>query len=520
MIYNLTQILEESAKVFPDKVAFKFMDETISFKNLEIKSSQLAKHLMGLSVKKGDRVGIIMPRCLETSIAVYGILKAGAAYVPIDPFLPNERSSFLIKDCGIKHLVTIPKHSKKIKKLISDNTVLDSVIGISNDQNINATPWEDVFKIKLKDYHSVNILGDDLSYILYTSGSTGTPKGIMHTHASALAFTELVVDEYGLKSNDKVANVAPLHFDPSILGYFSAPLSGATTVIISDAHLKFPVSLANIMEIEKFTVWFSVPLILSQLLLNGGIKNKDFSSLRWVLFSGEVFPTKQLRAIMKLWPQAKYSNIYGPTELNQCTNYNLTEPPETDDPIPIGTTWGNTEYKILDKNDNEVLKGEEGLLVVRSATMMKGYWKNKTLTKDSSYRYKIAPGFNHVYYRTGDLVKLNENNELLFLGRKDRQIKLRGFRLEIDEVETILLKYDNVIEAAVMVMDVKEDKVLVSAVVLKEDSNVTIQDLEKHCKKTLPVYAVPSNISIMKSFPRTSSGKVDKLKIKKLLEAQ
>ncbi|MFD2726450.1 amino acid adenylation domain-containing protein [Hyunsoonleella rubra] len=517
MIYNLVQIVENSAKEFPSKVAFRYLNESITYRDLDIKTSQLAQHLAYLGVKKGDRVGIFLHRCLETSIAIYGILKSGAAYVPIDPFVPNERIKFLVNDCGIKHLVTTPKQAKKIKKLLDADIGLESIIGVSEIDAIKTISWETLFKQSLEKYVPVNILAEDLAYILYTSGSTGAPKGIMHTHDSGLAFSKLVVDLYDFKSDDIVANSAPLHFDVSILGYCAAPLAGATTVIISDAHLKFPMSLADMTVKEKVTIWYSVPLLLIELLHKGGIENKDFTSLRWVLFAGEVFATKQLRTLMQHWPQAQFSNIYGPTETNQCTYYNLSEPPEGDEPIPIGFTWKNTEYKILDEADNEVDKGEEGLLVIRSATVMKGYWNNLALTEASFYKEEIAPGFEHRYYRTGDLVKVNRKGEILFLGRKDRQIKFRGFRIEIDEIENTLAKHDAVIEVAVILIDGSGEKELVATVLVDETSNITGADLKSHCKKHLPLYAVPGEVLLLKSFPRTSSGKINRREIENII---
>lgn len=518
MIYNLVQILENSANEFPLKDAFTYLDESITYSDLNIKTNQLASHLIDLGVKKGDRVGVLMHRCLETSTAIYGILKSGAAYVPIDPFVPIKRIAFLIEDCGIKHLLTTQKQSKKIKKLLEQDTCLSSIIGVPDTDALDSVSWNYIYKLSLQKYKPVNILASDLAYILYTSGSTGTPKGIMHTHYSGLAFTKLVVDLYDFRKTDRVANIAPLHFDVSILGYFSSPLAGATTIIISDAHLKFPKSLAELMESEKLTIWYSVPLILIQLLLQGTIENKDFSSLRWVFFAGEVFATKQLKALMQLWPHADFSNIYGPTELNQCTYYNLNTPPISDEPIPIGYTWKNTEYKILDDNDNAVAEGQEGLLVVRSETMMKGYWNNAALTEASLYKVEIAPGFNHVYYRTGDLVKLNKKGELLFLGRKDRQIKFRGFRIEIDEIENTIIKHEAVIETAVMLKDEDDEKQLIATVLVDQNLKTTSDDLKAHCKKHLPVYAVPSHILILESFPRTSSGKIDRKEIEKVIK--
>ncbi|MFS4481481.1 amino acid adenylation domain-containing protein [Hyunsoonleella sp. 2307UL5-6] len=512
MIFNLVQIIENSAKEFPDKQAFKCLDASITFSELNVKANQLAKYLTTQGVEKGDRVGILMHRCLETAIAIYGIMKSGGVYVPIDPFAPVDRIKFLINDCQIKHLVTTEKQNKKIKKLLVNDCNLEVIIGASIITETIAISWNEIYSTQIHDYNPVNILAEDLAYILYTSGSTGVPKGIMHTHASGLAFAKLVVDLYGFKSIDIVANSAPLHFDVSILGYCSAPLAGATTVIVSDAHLKFPASLADLASKEKVTIWYSVPLLLIELLYKGGIENKDFTNMRWVLFAGEVFATKQLRALMQLWEHATFSNIYGPTETNQCTYYNLTEPPKGNDPIPIGYTWANTEYKILDEEDKKVKKGNEGLLVIRSATMMKGYWNNPALTEASLYKEKIASGYHHIYYRTGDLVKLNEKNELLFLGRKDNQIKFRGFRIEIGEIENTLLKHKDVIEAAVLFVRFKEENQLIGIVLVKH-KKIAIENLMTHCKNNLPAYAVPSSIQILDDLPRTSSGKVDRKKI-------
>lgn len=521
MIYTLPHIIQKSALSYPDKEAFRFLNQSVTFAELDKKSDQLALYLINAGVKKGDRVGIYMNRSLETSIATYGILKAGGAYVPLDPFAPIARTVFLIQDCGIQHVVSIPSQTKKLKKILDEQSEIDSIVGIEDIMETNTVTWENIFSSSLKNYNPVNILEQDLAYILYTSGSTGTPKGIMHTHYSALNFAKLVIDLYKFNTNDRVAITAPLHFDPSTLGYFSAPMVGATTIIISDAHLKLPASLSELMEKEKLTVWFSVPLVLIQLLLNGGIEKRDYNSLKWVLFSGEVFTTKHLRALMQLWPDKKYSNIYGPTELNQCTNYNLETPPSDDNPIPIGNVWGNTEFKILDKNDNEVSYGESGLLVVRSATMMKGYWNNTELTDSSLYKENIAPGMENIFYRTGDLVKLNEKDELLFLGRNDRQIKIRGFRIEIDEVENTLLKHNYVKEAVVMALhsDENEEKNLFAAIVLSEDKNSdeAVIEIKAFCKKYLPVYAIPSTLKILENFPRTSSGKIDRKRIEKSL---
>lgn len=517
-LFTLTDIIKNSADLYPNNEAFKCGDTSVSYKQLDVKTSQLAKCLVDSGIKKGDRVGIYLNRCIETVIAIYGILKAGAAYVPLDFTAPHQRTRFLINNCGIEFLVTSNKQKRKITALLDGSLSLKEIIGLSQDMPVKTLSWDFVFNINLKNYRATKIVEDDLAYVMFTSGSTGAPKGIMHTHRSGLNYAKLSADLYRVNPNDRVGNHAPINFDISTFGYFSAPLAGASTVIITDAHTKFPVSLANLMAQEKLTIWYSVPLALVQMLLSGALDKINLNSLKWVLFGGEVFGLKYLKQFLEKWPNATFSNVYGPAEVNQCTYHNFNSLSKINSYLPIGKVWDNTEFKILDEDDKEVVKGAQGQLVIRSGTMMKGYWNNQDLTQASLYTETIAPKLNHAYYRTGDLVRLNENGELLFLGRKDNQIKLRGFRIEIDEIENTLLKHNGVVEVAVMLQNIDEEKVLIATLLIDENSNTTTEDLMKHCKNNLPVYAVPSRILVLKSFPRTSSGKVNKNEIEKTIK--
>ena len=520
MIYNIPHTVEHSASLYPNKEAFRYGKETLTFSELDLKSNQLANYLVDSGVVKGDRVAIYMHRCLETAIAMYGILKSGAAYVPLDSSAPHKRTRFLIDDCGIEFMLTTEKQKKKLNKLYEESTPLKKVIGIAEHQTISCVDWGTIFSAPLENYRKTEILGQDLAYIMYTSGSTGAPKGIMHTHNSGLAYAKLSANLYGLHSDDRLANHAPLHFDVSTFAYFGGPLVGATTTIVSDAHTKMPVSLAALIAAEKISVWYSVPLALSQLVQTETLNDYDFSSLRWVLFAGEVFTIKYLKELVNCWPHANYSNIYGPAETNQCTNYNFDASTVIGDYLPIGKVWENTEYKIISSEDKEVPVGEAGQLAVRSATMMLGYWNNETLTQNSFYKKKIADNLTHVFYRTGDLVKKDKNGDLLFLGRADRQVKIRGYRIEIDEVEAVLGQHEKVKEAAICVIEnSKGEKQLLAAVLLKIGVHIEINELMGYCRSQLPVYALPSEISILDDFPRTGSGKIDLTKIKELLSA-
>ena len=518
LVYTLPHIIENAARQQPGKIAFKYLSGTITFLELHTKSDQLAHYLIGQGIQKGDRIGIYMARCLETTIAIYGILKAGAVYVPLDPFAPVTRTEFVIKDCGIQHLISTSQQTRKLKKF-SEDTGIVSVIGMHQKLPYATTiSWDIIFHTSLDHILQANILGDDLAYILYTSGSTGIPKGIMHTHASALAFVQLAATMYDMK--DAIYGMhAPLHFDPSVQGYFGAPYALATTIIVSDAHTKMPTSLTELIEKEKITIWFSVPLALIQMLSHGNLDKRDMSSLKWVLFSGEVFATKHLQTLMRRWPFARFSNIYGPTETNQCTYYHLDTPPVGDASIPIGYAWGNTAFKIIDAQDQEVTKGAIGELVVRTATMMKGYWNNPIGTQKSFYKDEIIKEAPHIYYRTGDQVQEDEEGRLLFLGRKDHQVKVRGYRIELGEIENVFTSYPGIEETIAMVtsQDDTTQKTLISVIVPSQQSSIDLEALKEFCQKKLPVYAIPDTIHILERFPRTASGKINRKEIEILI---
>lgn len=519
MIYTLAHLLELAAVRWPGNEAFRSLNDSLSYAELNHKADQLSCFLMEGGLGKGDRVGIVMNRCLDTAVAVYGILKAGGAYVAINPFLPVNRISMILEDCGIEHIMTTPALAKKVKTISAAVPFLKSVVGISTDLDVKTVTWDTIFARSLDNYNPPLVLEQDLAFILYTSGSTGMPKGIMHTHYSGLSLARLEVQLHSLTSSDRIGLLAPLHFDQANFGLFSPSLVGATTVIFPDSYVKLPASLATLVAKEKISVWFSVPYILIQILQQGNIDEHDFSSLRWVRFGGEVFPVKTLRELMSKWPQARFINSYGPSELARCTYHILEKPPMDDEAVPLGRVWGNTEYRILDKQDQEVKKGEPGQLVVRTATLMAGYWNNPELTEKSYFRRKIAAGYDHVYYRTGDLVYENQKGELMFLGRIDRQTKLRGNRIELDEIEATLLKNKQVKEAAVILVQKNgRPKELEAAVRLEEGSGVDPEALLLFCKGILPPYAVPQKLTIMKDFPRTGTGKIDRNVIIKLLE--
>lgn len=511
--FLLHQALDQAAARRPEHPAVRFSGTQLTYAELAARSNSLAHALAAQGVQRGDRVGIYMNKSLEAITAVYGIMKAGAAYVPLDPFAPLARLEYVIADCDIRVLVTAAMKLDDVRQMLEDGASLDCVIGVEDETlAARAIGWEQIFEAPSTAPPVTETTEQDLSYILYTSGSTGDPKGIMHTHRSALTFAEWAATTYELHESDVLSNHAPFHFDLSTFDFFAAARVGATTVIIPEAFTKFPVNLARLIQNEQISVWYSVPYALIQLLMRGAIEKHDLSSLRWVLFAGEPFPTKHLRDLMGAIPQARFSNLYGPTETNVCTFYHVPQlPAGSDEPIPIGRPCANAQALVLDAEDRPVNAGEVGELLIRSPLLMRGYWGRPDLNERGFYRRSVFGHYEDIYYRTGDLVQLNEEDDYKYLGRKDRQIKTRGYRVELDEIEVALLSFAGIAEAAVFpVPDGEGSNLIEAAVTPQPGAHVAIDALVQHISSKLPPYAVPGRITVMEKFPRTSTGKINR----------
>jgi amino acid adenylation domain-containing protein len=520
----LPELIDATAGHAPDREAIRYRDVTLTYEELSRKTNQLAHALVDAGVKRGDRVGILAPKSAESAIAIYGIMKAGGAYVPVDPSAPVDRQEQVIRDCGIRCLVTAPRQSKRIGEILQRKVAFDCLVGMPPDDEasgVNRLDWQTVYQHPAERPPDLRLTTDDLAYVIYTSGSTGRPKGIVHSHHSGLSFARWAADAYGLTGADRLSNHAPLHFDLSIFDYFAGAVAGATTIIIPEAYTKLPATYSQLLQDDRVSVLFTVPFALIQLLSRGVLERRDLSPLRWVIFGGEPFPPKHLQELMKRLPDAKFDNMYGPAEINGCTHY--TVPPIADDccdePIPIGPLNPNCEGVIVDGDDLPVPSGQAGELLVSTPTMMQGYWDQPTLNAKAFYRRMTASdGKEQVFYRTGDLVMMRDDGNLLFLGRKDRQVKSRGYRVELDEVESALVSHDAIEEAAAYLIEdsTEGDSRIEAAVTLKQEGAVDAIDGEAlliHARSTLPWYAVPTRISLRPEFPRTTTGKIDRRKL-------
>ncbi len=496
---TLVDLLNDAYHRHSDKVAFMFNNETLSYRELHDASNDLALTLQDLGVNKGDRVCFYFHKSFESIISIYAILKLGAIYIPLDPLSPIDRLRKVLKDVNAKAII----HSRTLS---NNATVLN--------ETVNTICYEYEYApygpFNFDDLILPEIYADDECYILYTSGSTGTPKGIVHTHKSAVSFAIWGKETFDIESCDTLSNHAPYHFDLSTFDLFASCAAGATTVIFPEFLTKFPTSMASIIEERQITIWYSVPSALIQMMVKGGLENVDTNSLRCILFAGEEFPIKQLQKLRKVLPNVRLSNLYGPTETNVCTYYDVGEE-VGNTPLPIGKPCEGFEGLLIDEDGNEVLQGEVGELVVAGPHVMEMYWNRDQLNSEKFIHVK-----NHQnrYYKTGDLARLLEDGNYCFLGRKDRQIKIRGYRVELDEIEYEVQNFGGVLEGIVIASNQSEETFIQATIIPERGQKLEEKQIINYLRSKLPPYAVPSKINIVKTLPRTSSGKVDR----KLLE--
>jgi len=522
-MYELLQdLLIKSAKQNPDRIAVRYKSKEISYGELDKISNQLAWVLIQNGVRRGDRIGIYLDKSIDSIISIFGILKAGAVYVPLDPVSPPIRLAYIIKDCSIQYLITSSNKIPRIRQMFLEGMLMKCIVNLGEMRPDTRPPLNSVkfisrhevltapssFKIKPK------IKNTDLAYILYTSGSTGRPKGIMITHKSSLAFINWAYRCFGFTREDRASNHAPLHFDLSIFDIFVTIKASATMCMVPQGTSAFPRSLAEFIEREEITVWYSVPSTLIQLVLYGDLKNKDLSSLRLVLFAGEVFPSKHLRKLITMIPHAQFYNLYGPTETNVCTYYLVESMPSDNKPVPIGRSCDNLETFAIDEENNLIKPGSIGELYVSGPTLMNGYWNTPDKTREALVKLPLYSKQNKITYRTGDLVTIDECGNYIFVGRQDNMIKSRGYRIELEEIESILYIHPEVEESAVVAVPNEETGNKIKAVIVPRRSNsLSSEKIKNFCLRRLPQYMVPEIIEFRDWLPKTSTGKVDRQKL-------
>jgi amino acid adenylation domain-containing protein len=495
---TIHQLFEEQVAKTPKAIAVVYEDQQISYQELNLRANQLARHLQTLGVREEELVGICVERSLEMLVGLLGILKAGAAYVPIDTSYPPERIAYMLEDAQIQVLVTQQGLGSKFENSLVQIVCLDigwTEIAVQGQENL---PSLVTFR--------------NLACVIYTSGSTGEPKGVALEHRGV---NRLVINTnyMQLDNSDRVAQASNISFDAATLEIWGAMLNGCTLIILSKDIVLSPQKLA--LQISQHQI---NTLFLTTALLNQIAKQSPaiFKSIKNLMFGGEASDPSAIRELLKADSPERIVHLYGPAENTTLSSWYLVKDidPEATT-IPIGQVIANSQIYILDQYHQPVPIGVTGEIYVGGDGLARGYINRPELTAEKFIRHPFSQDPTERLYKTGDLGRYLRDGNIEFVGRSDFQVKIRGFRIEIGEIETILGQHPEVQEILVIALDdARGSKQLVTYVVPKIETTNTAEltgrTLKKFLKEKLPDYMIPAFFVFLDELPLTPNGKVDR----------
>ncbi|NUO54029.1 MAG: amino acid adenylation domain-containing protein [Polyangiaceae bacterium] len=517
--YLIPQLLDRAVERTPHAVALvepKKGATPWTYADLDRESLRVATALAELDVGPGDLVGICMEKTVTAVAGVYGILRRGAAYVPIDPSMPRPRAEKILANAGIAVTITTPDRLGFFDEARAQAPALSRVLvtGAVPDGAPTGLTTASLASFAPELRSIRHVTGGYLAYVLHTSGSTGQPKGVAITHDNCLAFVEPATSRFSITAADRLACQAPLHFDLSVFDLYCAALAGAAVVILPEHFSAFPKKMTQAIADHGVTIWNSVVSALALLADKGGLADAKRDSLRAVIFSGERMPIPLLRRLRDILPAAKLYNVYGQTEANSSLVEEIGDIPNDDGAsLPLGRPLPNFETFLIDEAGKVIDDAEAtGELCVRAGTVASGgYLRDEGRSKEKFILDPRLPETGMRVYRTGDLARRDASGELTFAGRRDDMIKTRGYRVELGEVQAAFDRVAEIVESAVIaVPNPAIGYELRAFVQLSPTATLTPAEIASRISEGLPAYMVPERIEVRDALPRTSTGKIDK----------
>lgn len=520
MRYLLHDVFSQTVLKTPRNIAIKEENgRKTSYFHLNQLSNQFAHCIRTIkqNIRENPYVGILSTVHTNSIAAVLGTLKIGGAYVPLDEYSPTERLNHIIENTKLDVIIVDEPLFQRYHSLYSNPSVNKIIVLSSSiaDLSDKFLTLNDVYSSSNEDFPVINQVSDDLAYILHSSGSTGVPKGIMLTHRNARTFVDWMDKEFCLSPADIVMSRAPFKFDLSIFDIFNTLKAGAC-LICYDWHKSRPDSerhkdYVKLMENEKATILYTTPSTFIALMHHGGLE-KSKLHLRQIMYAGEPFPVPQLKKLMWLIPSVKIANIYGPTETNIITYYHIDKNLTKDDPIPLGNEVEDTEILIVNKDRTRICDpGEIGEIWCRGGTVTLGYLGQPELTNSHCVEspFHLYPA---KFWRTGDYGFRDEKGIIHYKGRNDHMVKVKGYRIEIGEIESALAKCPSLNEFVVVAIpDEKYGNKLYCFFVPKDKHSISEQGLRHFLLQYLPQYMVPYQFIKTDILPKTSSEKIDRM---------
>jgi amino acid adenylation domain-containing protein len=503
---RVERFLEDNAASRPDKTAVVSGRTRLSYGELDRAADGVAAALVAGGVSRGDRVVVFMDNCWQAVAAIFGILKAGAVFSPVNPSTKADKLAYILDNCRAAAVITQAR-LLPVARVAADrapSVVLTIAAECPADADLGPVArFEDAIETPLPD-GMVRGIDLDLAMLIYTSGSTGFPKGVMMTHRNIVAAATSITTYLRSSADDVILNVLPISFDYGLYQVLMAARMGATLVL--EKSFAFPSAIFARMIEERVTGFPIVPTMAALILQMRDLQPGAFPDLRYMSNTAAALPPAHIARLRELFPTTTLYSMYGLTECKRCTWL----PPEELDRRPgsVGIAIPGTEAYVVDEAGNRVGPGVDGELVIRGAHVMKGYWENQEAT-DRALRPGPYPWEKVLH--TGDLFRADEDGFLYFVGRKDDIIKTRGEKVSPKEVETALYALAGIREAAVIgVPDPILGLAIRAVVVADEDAGLTEQAVIRHCSTLLEDFMVPKAVEFRDALPKTDSGKISR----------
>ena len=505
MMINVFSYLEDTASRLPDKLALADDRHRITFgewlRAAESMGSRIAECCDGCIRKP---VLVFVDRKIEGLVGFMGVLASANFYVPIDSRMPASRIK-LISDIlnPVAAITVTPKDKKALEEIGFTGRIIDYEQAILHQS-------DSAYLASLR----ARLIDLDPVYSIFTSGSTGVPKGVIISHRGMIDLAEWLASTLGVTDTDALGNQTPFYFDGSVKDLCLCLKTGASIHVIGKKYFSFPKLLIDYLNSNRVTSLLWATSAITLIGNSGILKEKTLDHVRLVTFAGEAMPAKQLNVWMDHLPHARFFNLYGPTEITvDCTYYEVTRRFPDDSFIPIGKACRNMEVIVLNEDNEPVRDSEDGELCVRGSGVAMGYFGNPAKTAEAFVQNPLNPSYNDIIYRTGDIVRYGEDGNLIFVSRKDFQIKHKGNRIEMGEIEVAVNSIPGVTNAA-CIFDQPNDRI----VLYYTTSDGQKRDIINSVKGKIPVYMFPDAIILLDAMPYNMNGKIDRIELKNMYE--